>query len=835
MTPPADTLPETVEGRVDRCSFALVAGWAWFPEQPSRAAVVEIVVDGAVVASGPAETHRIDLKLAGKRDGNCAFEISLEGVIAADAKASATVRVVGGGDLEGSPFELDPDLESARDASGQTLDDDTTALTGVPQTLGGDTGVVGYLEFCGPELVSGWAFDPDSGGGLPLAFYDGDTWVQDFEANHWRSHAEELRRGDGRCGFDFPIPDAIRDGQIHELDIRVRASGRSILGQPLRVRTEPLPVPEPIPEPPPPPPPPPPPSLLTRVRRLPRRLARGVRNRVRRALTPPPVVEPPAPPHVEFSFIVNFYNMRREAERTLRSLTRPYQHGVDDLHYEVLCIDNGSNPPLDEAWINSFGPEFRLVRPSQLLPSPCFAINEAARQAKGEYVAIIIDGAHVLTPGVFAETRAAIKEHPGTVVAMRHWFIGGDQRWLSSVGYSREMEDVLFDKINWPADGYEMFQIGVPLDENPNQWFNPMAESNCLFMPAELYQQIGGLDEAFSEPGGGFSNLDLLRRAANGGQESITCLVGEATFHQYHGGTTTNVSDEEKDARVRAYSTTYRDLRGEAFGNVDATRIRLRGRIRKPGAISTRHRPLFPATLGVTDRVRPGVVERHFDVGAQTYLDSTYAECGLHQTTTWLGEPVALAPADLISIQEIVNRVRPSRIVVTSQERGLIHFLDNVLCILGLDRTRIILVTLRADEGALPERVSTVVGEQCAPGTLAAVERLLEAEESVLVLFAPQPGDFRPIEALKAYARFVSFRSYLIYLRSVLGQPWLGYSRYWHLRAIQGFLNQGAPFVVDATWTQHLISSCPSGYLQRVKDLPLSTEYDAALDNIELL
>src|SRR2546423_206527 len=80
------------------------------------------------------------------------------------------------------------------------------------------------------------------------------------------------------------------------------------------------------------------------------------------------------------SIIVNFYNMRREAARTLTSLTRSYQRHVQDLPYEVLCIDNGSDPPLERAWVESFGPQFRLIRPENPQPSPCSVINTAARQ-----------------------------------------------------------------------------------------------------------------------------------------------------------------------------------------------------------------------------------------------------------------------------------------------------------------------------------------------------------------------------------------------------------------------------------------------------------------------
>src|SRR5262249_1257950 len=60
------------------------------------------------------------------------------------------------------------------------------------------------------------------------------------------------------------------------------------------------------------------------------------------------------------SVVVVFYNMRREAARTLHSLSRTYQQDIGDLDYEVIAVENGSAPDqrLDEDFVRSFGPEF---------------------------------------------------------------------------------------------------------------------------------------------------------------------------------------------------------------------------------------------------------------------------------------------------------------------------------------------------------------------------------------------------------------------------------------------------------------------------------------------
>jgi cephalosporin hydroxylase len=427
----------------------------------------------------------------------------------------------------------------------------------------------------------------------------------------------------------------------------------------------------------------------------------------------------------------------------------------------------------------------------------------------------MIDGAHVLTPGVLREVWDAVEETPEAIVALRQWFVGADQRWLSSVGYTAAQEDMLFDKIAWPQDGYKLFKIGVPIWESPYHWFNGFIESNCLFLPREVYRRIGGMNEAFSDPGAGYANLDLFKRAASAVEEPVIALVGEASFHQFHGGTTTNVSNEEKNRRVRSYENGYAQIHGQSYSGVKQTDIRLRGQHRVSASVYAYHRPLAPARIGVTERVRPGSQPLHIGEITVDYLRSAYVECGLNRTTRWLGHEISLAPPDALNIQEIIHQQRPDRIVAVNVEAGVIHLADSVLRLVDLPRSRIIRVDETLCEEGQPTTVITVTGEICAPQTLAAVERALGAAERVLVLFAPRIQDSFPIAPLRAYARFVSLRSYLIFLGSVFGQPWLGYSKHWFAKAIRALVEE-APMAIDETWTRHLITTSPLGYLQRI-------------------
>jgi cephalosporin hydroxylase len=774
---------ELAEGYLDGLKGDILWGWAWFPDRPDAVAVVEAVAGGVVIASALADRPRQDLKDANKRGGACAFEMSLPRS-ALTAGVTVEVRIAGGAPLPPGPLSARIEPEAA-EASASAPDIVVVDRVGV------------HLDALGPEILSGWARRlDDPATPVSLTLFDGDMPVLTFAATGWRVDLAEMRQGDGRGAFSLSIPAALRDGAPHLVDLRTD-NGVSVLPAPILTTFAAAPDRATPPEP-----------------------------------APAPAVGVGAP---QISVIVNFYNMRREAERTLTSLSRAYQRGVESRPYEVICVDNGSSPPLEAAWVESFGPEFRLVRPAAAAPSPCAAINAAAAQARGAHLAIMIDGAHVLTPGALAEAFAAIDEDPGAVIALRHWFVGGDQRWLAEVGYSREAEDILFAKIAWPSDGYELFRIGAPIVESPNSWFDGLSESNCLFLPAALYARLGGLSETFLEPGGGYANLDLFKRAADATPGGVVCLIGEASFHQFHHGATTNVSDAEKDRRVRGYHQAYRTLRGAAFESIAPSRIKLRGVMRSPLALTSRQGPPFPLALGVTDRIRPIATAESLDEGLRLYLQAAYVELQpAGERARWLGQSVALPPGDLISIQDILTRVRPSRIICTSPDDGLIAFIQGVLALLELEHSRIIRVL--TNERSPAPRVDIVATDaQASPQALARIEGLIGAEDAVAVLFEPAPYDAVPIETLAAYATFVSVASYMVVLNTVVGQPWLGYSRNWRLKAIALLRDRDPALVVDPSFEQHLVTTCAGGYLKRIRRDSALQHYDPSLDELASL
>lgn len=269
---------------------------------------------------------------------------------------------------------------------------------------------------------------------------------------------------------------------------------------------------------------------------------------------------------LDVSVVVVVYNMAREAPRTLHSLSAAYQRHIDPDDYEVIVVDNGSNPPLDPQVVARLPGNFRLIRVDQVSPSPAPAINRGLAEARGKVVGVMVDGARMVTPGLlhFARHGAAIYDH--TVVASVGWFLGFDnQRWAMESGYDQKREDALLKSIDWPADGYRLFEIGTLAGSSTNGWLLPIAESNALFLRRELWEMLEGFDERFDLPGGGFVNLDTYRRALELPNAELVVLLGEGSFHQIHGGIATNSDIDLSPDLLRRWAQQYETIRGRAW------------------------------------------------------------------------------------------------------------------------------------------------------------------------------------------------------------------------------------------------------------------------------
>lgn len=256
--------------------------------------------------------------------------------------------------------------------------------------------------------------------------------------------------------------------------------------------------------------------------------------------------------------------MRREAARTLYSLGARYQQGMEEDAYEVIAIDNGSSEPLNEEWVKGFGKNFKYAYFEAQTPSPCQALNYGVRMARGALVTICIDGARILSPNIlnYSIKASAIFDKPFVYTLGMH--IGSKpQNFLAEENYTREAEDQLIASTSWEEDGYELFNISCVALSSGKGFFSALMESNCFTLRRSMYLDMGGFDEKFSSPGGGLTNLDFFLRAGEIKNISPVMILGEATFHQFHGGTATNVA--RKDHPWKQMAEEYKKIREKEY------------------------------------------------------------------------------------------------------------------------------------------------------------------------------------------------------------------------------------------------------------------------------
>jgi hypothetical protein len=145
------------------------------------------------------------------------------------------------------------------------------------------------------------------------------------------------------------------------------------------------------------------------------------------------------------------------------------------------------------------------------------------------------------SPGLVWGALTAQRLHARPIISTLAFHLGRSLQTHSvHHGYNQSAEDRLLDSVDWLSDGYRLFDISVVAGSSAAGCFNPIAESNALFLPRQMWTELDGFDERFVSPGGGLANLDVYRRACELPGSQLVVLLGEGTFHQVHGGAATN-------------------------------------------------------------------------------------------------------------------------------------------------------------------------------------------------------------------------------------------------------------------------------------------------------
>ena len=275
------------------------------------------------------------------------------------------------------------------------------------------------------------------------------------------------------------------------------------------------------------------------------------------------------------ALVVVVYNMPEQAKKTLYSLTSQYQQGVTEADYDVIIIENQSANNLPVDFIESLPANFSYHLRAETEPTPVFAANDGIKLSRRSHIALLIDGARMVTPGVVKNLLRGHRLQPESVVTVPGYHLGRQLQQRSvEQGYGIVEESRLLASIEWPRNGYSLFDIACFSGSCAAGLFRQHSESNCISLPKHLWQGLGGMDERFDHMGGGLVNLDCYRRACELPGVAHVVLIGEGTFHQFHGGVTTGgIERQARESLIGQFQSQYRTLRGKSFQSPETNPI----------------------------------------------------------------------------------------------------------------------------------------------------------------------------------------------------------------------------------------------------------------------
>ena len=76
------------------------------------------------------------------------------------------------------------------------------------------------------KRIEGWAWDPrQPETPIDVDLYDGKTLLAKVTADRFRQDLVRNKKGDGKHGFVFKTPDALKDGKTHQIHAKIAGRG----------------------------------------------------------------------------------------------------------------------------------------------------------------------------------------------------------------------------------------------------------------------------------------------------------------------------------------------------------------------------------------------------------------------------------------------------------------------------------------------------------------------------------------------------------------------------------------------------------------------------------
>jgi GT2 family glycosyltransferase/glycosyltransferase involved in cell wall biosynthesis len=190
----ADSDPDRLEvrGYIDTFDGCVLTGWAASTRNPDERLRLQVRYRGRLVAEGIADVYRKDLEAAGLGDGHHAFDITLP----ADA-CGASVTAIDVSEVT-TATKLVP-VERLVEAANRTMLLNPADLSAAR--------VHGYVDAYEAGVLKGWAASNETPGKIlrMQVRLKGELLAEGL-ADHYRDDLRRAGFGDGRHGFELPLP-----------------------------------------------------------------------------------------------------------------------------------------------------------------------------------------------------------------------------------------------------------------------------------------------------------------------------------------------------------------------------------------------------------------------------------------------------------------------------------------------------------------------------------------------------------------------------------------------------------------------------------------------------
>lgn len=243
-----------------------------------------------------------------------------------------------------------------------------------------------------------------------------------------------------------------------------------------------------------------------------------------------------------------------------------------------------------------------------------------------------------------------------------------------------------------------------------------------------------------------------------------------------------------------------------------------------------------PVNEGHTFSVRTAEGERELDIYSPegfSVLADLWLRSGWHHRLsyepTWLGIPVIQLPEDIVVLQELLWKVRPSVVIESGVAHGgALILYASILEMIGSGHVVGVDIEIRKynrlaiESHPMSKRISLIEGNSTDASTLDLVRARVRPSDTVMVMLNSSHTRDHVLAELEAYSPLVTPGSFLIVFDGVMarvhdspraGHGWLQDNP---LEAVSEFLRNHPEFVARSEYERMGVTHCHGGFLQRL-------------------